>query len=67
MFPLAFVMKQVSLLFLEVMRVEMPMRSVPTKLFLGHLSLQEFVQNILSVSIFHTLCQKLHCASPQPE
>ena len=60
MFPLAFFIKQVRLLFLEVMRVEMIMRSVPMKLFLGHMSLRGLLQNIVSISIFHTLCQKLH-------
>lgn len=56
MILLAFFMKQVSLLFLEVMRVEMPMRSVPMKLFLGHMSLQGLFQNTVSISIF------IHCA-----
>lgn len=33
------------------------MRSVPVKLFLGHLSLQGPVQDVVGVSGFHPLCQ----------
>lgn len=40
------------------------MRSVPMKLFLGHLCLHGLVQDVVSTPVLHVLCQELLCLFP---
>lgn len=42
----------------------MPVRSVPMKLFLGHLCLHRLVQDMVSTPVLHMLCQELLCTFP---